>query len=250
MPWTLTTVGNHPCDLFVPEQRHAGGFVLIYLHGVHEGRLADHPRFTALFEQHGLVVVGPRTKRSWWTNRICREFDEEVTAEQHVLQRVLPFIEVEFQATPPRIGLFGTSMGGQGALRFAYRYPERFPVVAAISPAIDYYRRMDDPEDDDPLLEMYEDPEQARQESAILHVHPLNWPRSQFFACDPTDHDWFDSSDRLRMKLSSLGIPFECDLETIGGGHGFGYYNVMAPRAIQFLVDRLASERLRVVNQP
>lgn len=249
MSWSIATVGGHPCDLFVPQQRHPAGFVAIYLHGVHEGRLADHPRFTELFERHGLVVVGPRTKRSWWTNRICPEFDATLTAERHVLDNVLPYIKSAWDVEPPKVALFGTSMGGQGALRLAYRFPDLFPVVAGVSPAIDFHRRIEDPEEDEPLLEMYEDPEQARQETAILHIHPLNWPRSQFFCCDPTDYDWFDCADRLRMKLSSLGVPHECELEVEGGGHGFGYYNVMAERVIQFLVDRLASEQLRIVTR-
>ena len=139
-------------------------------------------------------------------------------------------------------------MGGQGALNLAYRYPDTFPIVAAISPAIDFQQRLEEIEDEtDPLLQMYEDPESARQDTAILHIHPLNWPRGQFFCCDPTDVRWFDSSDRLRMKLSSLGVPFECDLDTSAGGHGFEYYNQMAEPVIQFLVNRLNSERLRVV---
>ena len=69
----------------------------------------------------------------------------------------------------------------------------------------------------------------------------------QFFCCDPTDEDWFESSDRLQMKLTSLGIPFESDLETEAGGHGFTYYNHMAERAIGFLAERLETERRRLV---
>jgi hypothetical protein len=48
------------------------------------------------------------------------------------------------------------------------------------------------------------------------------------------------------MKLSSLGVPFEADLETTAGGHGFGYYNQMAEKAVSFLVRGLEKERLRV----
>jgi S-formylglutathione hydrolase FrmB len=49
------------------------------------------------------------------------------------------------------------------------------------------------------------------------------------------------------MKLRSLGIPHQCDLETSGGGHGFAYYNRMAPAAIEFLVSKLEEERRRIV---
>ena len=135
-------------------------------------------------------------------------------------------------------------MGGQGALRLAYKRPSIFPVVAAISPAIDYQLRFE--EGDETLPLMYRDAEQARQDTALLHIHPLNWPRHQFFCCDPNDYPWFVSAERLRMKLGSLGVPFECDLETTGGGHGFEYYNQMAEKTVGFLVNRLEKERLRV----
>jgi len=162
-----------------------------------------------------------------------------------VLDNVLPFIKQRLGSLPPQIALLGTSMGGQGALRFAYKYPNLFPIVAAISPAIDFHKRYN--EGDETIPQMYEDPEAARQETALLYVHPLNWPRNQFFCCDPTDYRWHDSADRLRMKLYSLGVPHECDLETTGGGHGFEYYNRMIPRAMQFIAERLDQERRRVV---
>ena len=49
------------------------------------------------------------------------------------------------------------------------------------------------------------------------------------------------------MKLNALGIPHERDLETTGGGHSFDYYNLMAPRAIAFIAERLEKEERRVV---
>jgi len=94
---------------------------------------------------------------------------------------------------------------------------------------------------------MYEDPEQCRQDTALLHIHPLNWPRHQFFCCDPKDYRWAESADRLRMKLSSLGVPFECDLATEGGGHEFQYCDAMAEKAVTFIANALGRERLGVL---
>jgi S-formylglutathione hydrolase FrmB len=117
-------------------------------------------------------------------------------------------------------------------------------VVAAISPAIDYYKRYN--EGDETIPQMYPDPEAARQDTAILHIHPLNWPRHQFFCCDPIDYRWHESADRLRMKLWSLGIPHEHDLETTGGGHGFEYYSRMADRAVTFIATKLDEVRRQI----
>jgi S-formylglutathione hydrolase len=141
----------------------------------------------------------------------------------------------------------------------AYKHPNTFPVVAAIGPAIDYQMRIE--EGDHILTHMYRDVEDARQDTATLHIHPLNWPRQQWFCGDPTDQRWFDSVDRLRMKLYSLGIPFDCDLQTRSpesqADHAihpearcitppWGYYQRMAAPAIGFLAAALEKERLRV----
>jgi S-formylglutathione hydrolase FrmB len=241
--WTEIDLAGHVCDVFEPAAANEHGFAVIYLHGVHLQRLVGNAVFEKLFDRHGLRVLAPRTERSWWTDRICAEFDPNVSAEQYVVRSVLSDAEQRWGIRPPRVALLGTSMGGQGALRLAFKYPQRFPVAAALSPAIDYHLRWDR---DETLPLMYRDEEQARQDTAILHVHPLNWPRNIYFACDPKDEPWHTSSERLQMKLSALGIPYECDLETIGGGHGFAYYNHMAEAALAFVMERLERERLRV----
>jgi S-formylglutathione hydrolase FrmB len=242
--WTTDRIVDKPCDVYEPTTRNVHGFVLIYLHGVHLNRLIDKTAFVQQFEELGLPVVAPHSQRSWWSDRICPEFDAELTAERYVVEHVLQFIKERWNSQPPRIGLFGTSMGGQGALRMAYKHPQLFPVVAAISPAVDYQHLF---EEDEVLQAMYPDRETVRQDTALLHVHPLNWPKHQFFCCDPEDFRWHDSADRLRMKLWSLGVPHECDLETTGGGHSFDYYNSMAPQCISFVAHALDCERRRLV---
>lgn len=244
MTWNEVTVSGHPCDVYEPSSMNEFGYVLIYLHGVHLNRLVDKDAFTRQFELHGLPVVAPMTGRSWWTDRICEEFDSTISAEAHVRQNIVGYIRDRFGTKERRIGLLGTSMGGQGALRFAYKYPREFPAVAAISPAIDYQLRFEDGDETLPL--MYRDPEEVRQDTALLHVHPLNWPHHQFICCDPADERWFESADRLQMKLYSLGIPHEYEFTVTAGGHGFQYYNEMAERAVTFLATALEKERHHV----
>ncbi len=235
--WSEEDVAGHRCEVFEPEKRHSASGVLIYLHGVSLASLRDQPPFTEQFSQFGLAVVAPCTGPTWWTDRICPSFDTQMTAEQYVRENVIEFIHNRWGIAPPQIGLFGSSMGGQAALRMAYKHPRLFPVVAAISPAIDYQIRY---VEGDPIIRgLYDDAEAVRQDTATLYVHPLNWPRRQFFCCDPTDHRWIESAERLHMKLQSLGIPHQCDLETEAGGHGFTYYNHMAGRVVTFLVDGL-----------
>jgi S-formylglutathione hydrolase FrmB len=244
--WSVAQLAGHACDIYEPRRKSEYGYVVIYLHGVHLARLHDNATFTAEFERHGLTVVAPHTGPSWWTDKIWSQFDPQLSAEQHVLRNVVPYITERWGSVPPQIALLGTSMGGQGALRLAFKHPRTFPLVAALSPAIDYQIRYDEP-DSESLREMYPDAESARQDTATLHVHPLNWPRNTWFSCDPLDYRWHASADRLHMKMSALGIMHEHDLDTSAGGHSWDYYNHMAPRAIGFLAERLEQERRRVV---
>lgn len=244
--WSEIELAGHPCHLFEPARPSEHGYTVIYLHGVGVELLNEYPPFTRQFNQHGLRVIQPVTGPSWWTARVWPEFDPNISAEAYVLEQVVPYVDQRWGARPPRIALLGLSMGGQGALRMAYKYPTEFPTVAVISPAVDFQKQIEDGIDPG-LATMYRDAEEARQDSALLHVHPLNWPRNQFFCCDPADARWHDSSDRLRMKLSSLGVPYECDLETSAGGHSMEYACHMAERAVGFLAERLEQERLRVV---
>jgi S-formylglutathione hydrolase FrmB len=244
--WTKTKVGGHSCYLFEPARPSEHHYTVLYLHCSHAAKLSAVGAFSREFDRHGLRVIQPMTGLSWWTDRPWLGFDPEITAERYLLDRVLPFVAEHWNSRPPQLVLLGVSMGGQGALRIAYKHPNVFPTVAAISPAIDFQKRIEEGVDPG-LAEMYRDAEDARQDTATLHIHPLNWPRNQFFCCDPTDYRWHDSADRLRMKLASLGVPFECDLETIAGGHSFEYAAHMAPRVVAYLAERLERERLRVV---
>jgi S-formylglutathione hydrolase FrmB len=207
--------------------------------------LAGNAVWTRLLETQGLRTVCPHGNRSWWTNRICSEFDSQLTAERHILQNILPYARERWGIEPPRIGLTGISMGGQGALRLAMKYPSKFPVVAAISSALDFQILHGQGSTID---EMYLDSESARQDTALLHLHPLNWPRNMLFVVDPTDRTWFDGNQRLHEKLAALGIPHQFDFTTSAGGHSWEYFNTMAPRIIEFMVRGLEAEQLRAGN--
>jgi S-formylglutathione hydrolase FrmB len=244
--WNEIDVAGHVCRVFEPKLPDPHGFVVVYLHSKDSTPIGRHAAFVDQFERHGLRVIEPKSGPSWWTDRIWPEFDPQISAETYVLQQVVPYVAQRWNAVPPQLALLGIGMGGQGALRLAYKHPTEFPTVAAIAPAIDYQHRVD--EGTDPaLMTMYRDAEEARQDTALLHIHPLNWPRNQFFCCAPSDERWYESAERLKMKLWSLGVPFECDLEIDNGGHNWSYFCHMAHRAVGFLAERLERERLRIV---
>ena len=243
--WESIDIRRHRVWLYVPRALHPRGFSLLYLHDVDGETLRERHEFTRLFDQHGLRVAIPEAGPTWWLDQVVPAFDPRQSAQDFLANDVLAGLTDHWQLGPKQLGVLGIGMGGQGALQLSYRDPQRFPVVAAIAPAVDFHQLV--PHEDPLLTETFGSREWARQHTAILHIHPLNWPPQQFFCCDPEDYAWFDSSDRLRMKLQSIGIRCECDLETSGGGHGWEYFDRMAPRTIQFLVDGLEQERTRIV---
>lgn len=229
--WKSVDIHGKPAEVFFPSQR-TSDHAIIYLHAHGEERLSEKPEFTEMFERFGYPVICPQGKQCWWLDRICTDFDDAVTPMNFVRCKVVEWIEENLQIVPPHIALFGISMGGQGALNLAYRDARTFPIVAAISSAIDFYKAYGQ---GFPLDQIFASAEEARQESATLHIHPLNWPKHQFFACDPMDKTWFAGNEILASKLSSSGIMYECDLKTSHGGHHWGYFSAIAEKALSFI---------------
>lgn len=233
--WSTANIAGKTADVYEPREPSSGRAVL-HLHGHGLTTLRDNPAFSAELERHGLPAVCPHGERSWWTDVVCPEFDAEVAPLEYLRNAVIPFFAERWGVVPPGIGLMGISMGGQGALQLAYRHPREFPVVAAISPAVDFHTWHGQGL---PLDEMFPTRESARQATVTLQIHPLNWPRHQWLCCDPDDADWYEGADRLAMKLSSMGVPFESDLETRAGGHSWDYFDQMAARALEFVATHL-----------
>ena len=247
--WSRAEIDGKQADVYEPASAAASGGVVLFLHGHSQDTLADgadadgkSAAFTAELERHGLRALCPEGRRSWWLDVICSEFDAQVTPLVFLRDRVVPYIAARWNVRPPMIALLGISMGGQGALQLAYRHARDFPVVAAISPAVDFHNLYGSGL---ALDEMFGNREAARQQTVTLQLHPMSWPRHQLFVCDPADDDWFEGVERLAMKLRSLGVPFESDLKTSAGGHSWDYYNAMAPEVIGFIAERLEQETRR-----
>ncbi len=237
--WQCREIEGHTCDLFFPEQPGPYGYTIIYLHDLSpQGRIGCQ-HLECVFEQHGLRVIAPDAKRSWWSDKICEEFDKSRSAENYLLESLMPWLAADWEVVPPQIGLLGTGMGGQGCLRFGFKYPDLFPVVAAITPAIDHQACWWEAESF--LDQMYLNEESVRQDTATLHIHPLYWPRNIWFCSHP---HWLESAQRLQMKLSALGIPHEVDLDDTDQTPA-EYEQRMSDPAVRFLVERLEKERRR-----
>ena len=116
--------------------------VLYLLHGLgdNEGTLFNSGGWTLLDElrkQHKMgdfLIVSPEGKRSFYVNSA----DGTVRYSDFFLEEFLPHIERNYRVVEGRSGraISGISMGGYGALRFAFAHPDLFSAVSAQSAAL------------------------------------------------------------------------------------------------------------------
>src|SRR5262245_13871355 len=135
--WTRVEIAGKPTDVFRPTEPPRFG--VLFLHPVGGESPAVNAAYAGQFRKHNLAVAAPWGGQSWWADRIDPAFDPALTAERHLLQNVVPWTEREWSLGPRSIAAAGISMGGQGAIRLGFKYPDRFPVVAGVASAFDYY---------------------------------------------------------------------------------------------------------------
>jgi len=116
--------------------------VLYFLHGLgdNEQTLFNSGGWTLLDDLRNqrkmgdFLIVAPEARRSFYINST----NGSVRYSDFFLQEFLPYIERGYRVRPGRSGraISGVSMGGYGALRFAFAYPELFSAVSAQSAAL------------------------------------------------------------------------------------------------------------------
>ena len=240
--WSRDSVAGKLVDWFDPPAKPR--FALLYLHPVGRESLADNAVFTELLTRFHLGCCAPFGEESWWADRVCATFDPTFTSVQHLVGNVQPAMRKRWTLPTKAIAIAGISMGGQGALRLAFQQPDMFNVVGGIASALDYHEWYGR---GTPLDALYKSREACRQETALLHIQPDRYPKHIWFACDPTDEEWFRGNDRLDEKLRAMGIPHTVDLTSEAGGHSWAYFDAMATSMLGFAVKSLEVEARRLL---
>jgi pimeloyl-ACP methyl ester carboxylesterase len=208
--WVRTEIAGKPVDILDPGPQAICG-ILIWLHDeLGESPACDH-LLTVELQRRRLRCVAPLTGCSWWVDRICPQFDQSLTAEQHLRDNIVAWLHSQHWFSSGPIALAGVGMGGQGALRLGFRYPTLFRVVASIDGALDFYERYGH---NTTLDGMYANREAARQDTAILHMDPHHWPSGIWFECSPNS-PWYRGNDRLLEKLRAYGVPHTANLDWV-----------------------------------
>src|SRR5438477_9009235 len=100
--WTEVSLAGKSIDLYDPPGTPR--FAVLHLHGIGMESLRDRPGFTKVFDDLNLACACPQGKRSWWGDRICAEFDRQLTPERFLLVEVVPAMRQRWGLAERAIG--------------------------------------------------------------------------------------------------------------------------------------------------
>jgi enterochelin esterase family protein len=221
--------------------------VIYLLHGLFESagfyeRRGLSAAFTAAREKGDLpeaIIVAADAGNSFYVNGPTGAFEDMLVKD------VVDHVEATYRTLPGRAGraLFGVSMGGYGALRIAFKYPERFAAVATHSAMLlekiptaedgarrgqmaSFNRVFGDPIDpalwaaNDPLL-------------LAAKADPKAAP-ALYFDCGSEDRfQLYVGNKDLHEKLVARGVKHEFALYP--GDHGYEYVRSVIDKSLRFL---------------
>src|ERR1700684_2470060 len=195
----------HFCVLLPPSYNSAPAKrypVLYFLHGLGESeqtlfKTGGWNLIEDLRQQHKVgdfLIVTPEARASFYVNSA----DGKVRYSDFFLQEFMPYIETNYRIRRDRKAraISGISMGGYGALRFAFAKPDMFSAVSAQSAAL-----------------MTESPQELN--AALRSGSPLGGLLGSVFG-NPInvahwkENDPFSLARKNRVGISRLAIYFNC----------------------------------------
>mgnify|MGYP003493097849 FL=1 len=152
---SISLQGESRFGIYLPAQALAGQAcpTLFYLAGLTctEETFAIKAHAQRLAAQLGLILVTPDTSprgeqvaqgdhwdigqgAGFYINATQAPWAEHFQMESYVVEELYDLVIQQFAVQAERIGIFGHSLGGHGALTLALKYPEKFKSVSAFAP--------------------------------------------------------------------------------------------------------------------
>ena len=152
---SISLQGESKFGIYLPAQALAGQAcpTLFYLAGLTctEETFAIKAHAQRLSAQLGLILVTPDTSprgeqvtqgdhwdigqgAGFYINATQAPWAEHFQMESYVVEELYDLVIQQFAVQAERIGIFGHSMGGHGALTLALKHPEKFKSVSAFAP--------------------------------------------------------------------------------------------------------------------
>jgi len=152
---SISLQGESKFGIYLPAQALAGQAcpTLFYLAGLTctEDTFAIKAHAQRLAAQLGLILVTPDTSprgeqvaqgdhwdigqgAGFYINATQAPWAKHFQMESYVAEELYDLVIQQFAVQAERIGIFGHSMGGHGALTLALKHPEKFKSVSAFAP--------------------------------------------------------------------------------------------------------------------
>jgi S-formylglutathione hydrolase FrmB len=238
-----------PTDYHADSARQTRYSVLFLLHGLggsagdwvsERARLADHAA------AHRLIIVVPEGRDGWYTDSATVPDGQ---FESYFVDELLNNVESLFRTHARREGraVAGLSMGGYGALKFGFKHPAKFALVASMSGALGAASWLPSdglPQFVRPSIERVFGPAGSPTRAAndlfrlAREVRPEHVSMLPFIYLDCGTEDFLIGDNRnFSALLLERKIPHE--YRQLPGGHTWPYWDAQVREVL-----RLASQRL------
>lgn len=184
-------------------------------------------------EKFNFPVVCAAGENSWYLDceKKCSFF------ESYLIEELIPQVEHNFVGTGNKIkrSIAGISMGGYGAFKFAFKYPEKFVFAAALSGAFHAAEISDAPSESDwqvlypSILEAFGEPESENRRRNNLFKLISDFPDERlselpflYFDCGAQD-GFLPVNLSVARLLAAKKIPHE--YRQLPGKHDWDYWN-------------------------
>ncbi|MBO7435155.1 esterase family protein [bacterium] len=166
-------------------------------------------------------------------------------AQTFYFEEFIPEIEKQFRVRKDKGGraLTGISMGGGGALSYAYQHPEMFSSVYAMSPWVNSTRWYPEAPFGTPLFNLGR---------SVLAFDTANFIRRaseekkeqlrtvKWFVHIGDDDFLFECASDFHTAMREAGI--KCEFRVADGNHSWHYWNRIAPEMLKFTSDNFKDE--------
>lgn len=231
--------------VFLPAQIQANAkFPVVYLlHGCGED-VREWSNYSQVSEYaaKGYLLVIPEGECSYWVNEVGSPAERY---EDYVTRDLIMDVESRLPAKTGRgsRAIVGVSMGGFGAVDFAFLHPELYRFVGGLSPAVDVPSRKFSIRRADQWMRfrtlfgpMGSAERDARDPFKLVEkANPLVTPYIYITAGE--QESMFDSIKRFDRRLVARG--FQSEFHTKPGGHDWSEWNKEIPGCMSELMKRV-----------
>ncbi|MFT5144355.1 MAG: S-formylglutathione hydrolase FrmB [Rhodothermales bacterium] len=198
-----------------------------------------------------IMIIPDGFVRSMWVDS-----DPETgfgAVETAFMQDLVPHVDGAYRTIPTRDArmIGGLSMGGYGALRLAFKYPEAFGAVAALSPAIWRTFPQGPPVGDEPPTPAFGvpfDPARWEAETPWAYIPNLvanagTAPLQVYLSAGDDDpfHQLIDGTTDLYLTLRAADI--KAELRITDGGHTWAVWDAALADVLPFFADVIRRRR-------